>query len=87
MDQAKNGPAQSEGEMRFTIILALALAVMDQDQRYSSKPPARAAKGKEAKRVKNAMDYTNDGVFLQKAAEDNAFLFEYTKPATPPLGS
>jgi predicted outer membrane protein len=64
--------------MRFAIIFALALAVTAQDQRYSSKPPARAGKSKDAKRVKNAIDYTNDGVFLQKAAEDSAFLFEFS---------
>jgi putative membrane protein len=64
--------------MRFTIIFAFAVAVTAQDQRYSSKPPKPAGKVKDGKRVKNAIDYTNDGVFLQKAAEDNAFLFEFS---------
>jgi putative membrane protein len=64
--------------MRFTIICALALAAAAQDQRYSSKPPARVGKPQDAKRVKHAIDYTNDGLFLQKAAEDNAFLIEFS---------
>ena len=65
--------------MRFTIVFALALVMTAQDHRYSSKPVAPAGKGKGAMRVKNAIDYTNDGVFLQKAAEDNAFLFEFSQ--------
>ena len=63
--------------MRLTIVFALALTAAAQDHRYSSKPSAPGGKSKGVTRVKNAIEFTPDGVFLQKAAEDNAFVIEF----------
>jgi predicted outer membrane protein len=63
--------------MRLTIVFAFALAVMAQQQRYSSKPHALDGKSKGATRINNAIEFTPDGVFLQNAAVDNAFVIEF----------
>ena len=63
--------------MKFTIVLGLALAVMAQEHRYSSHPPAPAGKPKGGMRVKNAIEFTPDGDFLRKAAMDNEFVVEF----------
>ncbi len=63
--------------MKFTIVLGLAVAVMAQEHRYSSSPPAPAGKSKGGMRVKNAIEFTPDGAFLQKAAQDNALVIEF----------
>jgi len=63
--------------MRLTIVFAFALAVTAQQQRYSSKPRAAEGKSKDAARIKNAIEFTPDGVFLQNAAVDNAFVIEF----------
>jgi predicted outer membrane protein len=64
--------------MRLTIVFALALTAAAQDHRYSSKPSAPGGKSKGGTRIKNAIEYTPDGVFLQKAAVDNAFVIEFS---------
>jgi len=66
----KSGPACGEVGMRLTIVFALALTVTAQEQRYSSKPGAPDGKSKGATRIKNAIEFTPDGVFLQQAAVD-----------------
>lgn len=63
--------------MRLTIVFALALAVTAQEQRYSSKPGPVDGKSNGVTRIKNAIEFTPDGMFLQKAAVDNAFVIEF----------
>jgi putative membrane protein len=63
--------------MRFTIVLGLAVGIMAQEHRYSSKPPVPAGKSKGGMHVKNAIDFTPEGDFLRKAALDNAFATEF----------
>lgn len=65
--------------MRLTIVFAFALAITAQDQRYSSKPGAPGGKSTTtgATRVRNAIEFTPDGVFLHQAALDNAFVIEF----------
>jgi predicted outer membrane protein len=67
--------------MRLTIVFAFALAITAQDQRYSSKPGVAEGKstGKptDATRIRNAIEFTPDGVFLHRAALDNAFVIEF----------
>jgi putative membrane protein len=62
--------------MRLTIVFALALAVVAQDRRYSSKPATAGARPKSTVHI-NAIEFTPDGVFLQGAAVDNAFVTEF----------
>ena len=63
--------------MRLVVVLGCATALMAQTQRYSSNPSGPGPKSGPAKHVKNALDYTPDGDFLRRAAEDNAFAIEY----------
>src|SRR5437660_10046986 len=60
----------------LTIIFAVALVIVAQDRRYSSKPVTPGARPKSAVHI-NAIEFTPDGVFLQGAAVDNAFVTEF----------
>src|SRR5690242_6861762 len=60
----------------LTITFAVALALIAQDRRYSSKPATAGARAKSGLHI-NAIEFTPDGVFLQGAAVDNAFVTEF----------
>lgn len=65
--------------MKFIFVFAVALTLTAQQQRYSSKPVPVDGKSKSTTRVKNAIEFTPDGIFLQQAALDNAFVIEFAR--------